>query len=163
MSIAIGSDTAFAPPAVLRRVAAVQGVTIVLALVAWGGSEAESSPDGQVVWVVLASLAVVLSGAVNGVWLVRARRAIGIRKRQVAARLREVGDRHAPSALGDTGTEAAVTTVVVDGMSLYHRLDCVLAEGRRGAQTGRRSDHEAAGRRPCGWCRPGPGPGVSPS
>jgi hypothetical protein len=40
------------------------------------------------------------------------------------------------------------------GMERYHRPDCALAAGRTGWTTATRQEHEAAGRRACGVCRP---------
>jgi hypothetical protein len=111
----------------------------------------------------VAALAVAVSGAVNALWLGRARRVVGIRQRQVTARIREVGDRYGLSLAPGTGTGGDVTLVAVEGMGLYHRVGCVLMHGRPGARAGRSApDHESAGRRPCGWCLPAPVDGGSP-
>jgi hypothetical protein len=151
-----------APPAVLGFVALAQGGAVALAVVAWNGSATKASPTGQISWAGVAALAVAVSGAVNALWLGRARRVVGIRQRQVTARIREVGDRYGLSLAPGTGTGGDVTLVAVEGMGLYHRVDCVLMHGRPGARAGRAPDHESAGRRPCGWCRPAPVTGGSP-
>lgn len=142
-----------ASPAALRLALALQGLTLALAVVAWNGSAGEAQPSSQMAWVALASLAVVLSGAVNAVWLLRARRAVGLRQRRVADLVRAVHHRHAPAQL-EAATNGATAPVAVDGMAYYHRPDCVLMERRKGPKSGRASEHEAAGRQPCGWCRP---------
>ena len=159
MSVARAS---LAPPAVLGVVALAQGGAIALAVVAWNGSATKASPTGQISWAGLAALAVAVSGAANAVWLARARRVIGIRQRQMAARIREVGDRHGPSPALGTGTGGDVTLVAVEGMALYHRVGCVLLQGRPGIRAGHAPDHESAGRRACGWCLPAPVAGGSP-
>ena len=51
-----------APPAVLGFVALAQGGAIALALVAWIASATKASPTGQIPWIVLAVLAVAVSG-----------------------------------------------------------------------------------------------------
>jgi hypothetical protein len=141
-----------APPAVLGVVALAQVGAIAIAGVAWNGSATKASPTGQISWAGLAALAVAVSGAVNALWLARARRIIGIRQRQVTALIQEVGDRHGPPPALGTQTGGGVTLVAVDGMGLYHRAGCVLLQGRPGARAGHAADHESAGRRPCGWC-----------
>lgn len=159
MSVARAS---LAPPAVLGVAALAQGGAIALAVIAWNGSATKPSPTGQISWAGLAALAVAVSGAVNAVWLARARRVIGIRQRQLTARIQEVGDRHAPSPALGTGTAGDVTLVAVAGMALYHRVGCVLLQGRPGIRAAHAPDHESAGRRPCGWCLPAPVAGGSP-
>jgi hypothetical protein len=151
-----------APPAVVGFVALAQGGAIVLAVVAWNGSATKASPTGQIVWAGVAVFAVAVSGAVNALWLGRARRVIGIRQRQVTVRIREVGDRYGPSPALGTGTGGDVTLVAVEGMGLYHQVGCVLMHGRPGARAGVAAEHESAGRRPCGWCLPAPVAGGSP-
>lgn len=144
-----------APTPVPLLVAVVHVLTIALALIAWYGSSGVATPDCQIPWVALALFGPVLSGAVNGVWLLIARRALGIRQRKVSARIREVRDQYAPTAARAIAGEGAVSLVALEGMSFYHRAGCVLVQGRPGARTtNRRPDHEAAGRRPCGWCQP---------
>jgi hypothetical protein len=151
-----------APPTVLGLVALAQAGAIAIAVVAWNGSATKASPTGQISWASVAAFAVVVSGAVNALWLARARRIIGIRQRQVTALIQEVGDRHGPSPALGAGTRTDVTLVAVDGMGLYHRAGCVMLQGRPAARAGHAADHESAGRRPCGWCLPAPVDGGSP-
>ena len=150
-----------APPAVLGVAALAQAGAIALAVIAWNGSATKASPTGQISWAGLAAVAVAVSGAVNALWLARARRVIGLRHRQVTARIREVGDRYGPPPAREQETGDA-TLVAVEGMALYHRVGCALTHGRPAARPGRATDHEAAGRQPCGWCLPPPVDGGSP-
>ncbi len=142
-----------APPAVLGVPwALAQAGAIAIAVVAWNGSATKASPTGQISWAGLAAVAVAVSGAVNALWLARARRVIGIRQRQMTTLIQEVGDRRGPSPALGAETGADVTLVAVDGMGLYHRAGCVMLQGRPAARAGHAPDHESAGRRPCGWC-----------
>lgn len=105
----------------------------------------EATVPDQEPWAVLAVLAAVLSGAANGWWLLTGRRALAQRRQRLFGRGRgaPVGPRIAePDAL-----------VAAAEMTRYHRAGCTLAHGKAvlGAP---RSSHEAAGRRPCDWCRP---------
>ena len=129
-----------APPALLGFVALAQGGAIVLAVVAWNGSATKASPTGQISWAAVAALAVAVSGTVNALWLGRSRRVVGLRQRQVIVRIQEVGDQYGPSPAPGTGTGGDITLVAVDGMSLYHRVGCVLMHGRPGARAGRAPD-----------------------
>lgn len=139
-------------PPQARLAAGLQLGCVGLALMAWAGAGAERTPGAQTPWVALGLLAIVLSGAVNAAWLVRFRRLVGFRQQSVGERARLVRDRMAPVTQLDR-PGADLVWPAVDGMAFYHRPGCALLDGRS-PRGGRRSEHEAAGRRPCGWCRP---------
>jgi hypothetical protein len=136
-------------------VVGVQLLAIAVAVVAWYGTSGVDAPSRQLPWIGLACLAPMLSGAVNAVWIVGTRRALGRRQALVAERARRVAGGLTRS--GPKGTDlASVKLVAVGGLAFYHRADCVLIEGRGSAAS--RDDHERAGRSACGWCLPNPTP-----
>jgi hypothetical protein len=96
-----------------------------------------------------------LAGIGNVGWLLRGRRIVGERRRtllpDVPARLDEVRVRRVDVLHGE---EAWALYVAGDGMERFHCRDCMLASGRTDWKTMTRAEHEAAGRRPCGVCRP---------
>lgn len=151
-----------ASPFELGAMVALQGLALALAAIAWNGASTEATPTGQMSWIGIALVAAVVSGGVNAAWLLRARRAVGLRQRAVAARVREL-DGVAAGTSWAAGTESSDMTVAVPGLALYHRDGCALVEGRPRVRGGHRSDQEAAGLRPCGWCQPEPTSAVSPS
>jgi hypothetical protein len=111
-----------------------------------------------------AALAGLLLAAVgNLVWLLHGRRALGERRRVL---LPDVGEATEPSRrrvlqeredlpsvpVGAHNEE--VVLVAGEHMERFHRPECPLASGRTGWAAMTRQDHESAGRRPCGVCRP---------
>jgi hypothetical protein len=79
-------------------------------------------------------------------WLLQGRRAVGARRLFL---LGEPATRRA--AL--TAESGDAVLLAVDGRARYHRSGCPLLDGRA-TTPGARGAHEAAGRRPCGVCRP---------
>jgi hypothetical protein len=106
-----------------------------------------------------------LAGIGNLGWLLHGRRALGERRRSLLPDV-TVADLDQPASVGTRrglGTasatitaSAAVETLFVagEGMERFHRPDCALAAGRANWTAVSRREHEAAGRRPCGVCRP---------
>lgn len=88
----------------------------------------------------------VLAGYAHLSWLLRGRRAVGVR------RLHLLGDpvvRRSPVIAQVDG--GGPVFVAVEGRARYHRPGCPLLDGRV-TVTGPRHVHEAAARRPCGVC-----------
>jgi hypothetical protein len=107
-----------------------------------------------------------LAGIGNLGWLLHGRRALGERHRSLLpdvtvdlAQAATVGTRRRLGATSATITpvpSAAVEPLFVagEGMERFHRPDCALAAGRADWTSRSRQEHVAAGRRPCGVCRP---------
>ncbi len=108
-----------------------------------------------------------LAGVGNVAWLLHGRRALGERRRALLPDVTlDSLDRAAPVATRRRQGPATETMTSVpsaseealfvagEGMERFHRADCVLAAGRTGWSALPRHEHEAAGRRPCGVCRP---------
>ncbi|MGP0032697.1 MAG: hypothetical protein ACLPVF_19610 [Acidimicrobiales bacterium] len=118
---------------------------------------------------------VLLSGLGNVMWLLRGRRAVGERRRALLpdAIPDAIGDSIEAAISGPVGAvrkvsgdvggaeprlitekmETGELFVSGEGLLRYHRPDCALAADRRWAGA-TRSEQEAAGRLPCGVCRP---------
>jgi hypothetical protein len=122
--------------------------TVALGLIAVGWYLASGSARGsQVPGVNLAIGALALSAVGHGLWICRARRAVGTyRVRLLPAAL--VTERAA--AVSPVG---ATDPVAGADMALYHRPACLLVADKAVTRQSR-SSHELAGRRPCGVCEP---------
>jgi hypothetical protein len=102
----------------------------------------------------LAVAGLLVAGAGHVAYLMRGRRAVGERRRRLLGdpTLAPAGRAAAtPAALHLDG--AASETTAGDGMMRYHRKGCPLAAGRNWAVRSA-EEQEAAGRIPCGACRP---------
>jgi len=121
-------------------------VALALILVGWYLASG-SSRRAQVPGINLAIGALALSAVAHGVWISRARRAVGTyRVRILPAAL--VTDRsRAMASLTETDPVASAE------MALYHRPACLLVAGKLVSRQPR-PGHESAGRRPCGVCQP---------
>ena len=144
----------------LLRWAITTGLGGIVIVVGWYIAAGEATFAQQVGPLDAALAGLVLSGVGNLVWLLHGRRALGERRRLL---LPDVADATASAAghvvvagLAPTVGAATVDDVFLagEGMERFHRPECALAAGRRGWTTATRREHEAAGRRPCGVCRP---------
>lgn len=134
-----------------RRLAVLMGIGAVIVAVAWFFAAGRDDAGDQLAFVSLSLLGVLVCTAGSFGWLQRGRRAVGARTRLLLG--------SAPGARVDAPSAAEL--VAGPAAKWFHRSDCLLAEGRNWpAAPG--STHEAAGRRACPACKPGPGSGVSP-
>jgi hypothetical protein len=137
----------------LGRWGIVLGATGVGCFVAWYLDGGENNWHDQVAPLNLALVCLVVASAANVGLVIAGRRAVGARRRALLGepavgssgptRVRALGDSRpsSPLLVGDAG------------LKHYHRADCSLAADR-GWPALSRSEHEAAGRTPCGVCRP---------
>lgn len=117
--------------------------------VAWWRASETVRVEQQVEWAPLGlagasaiSLALLLS-------FVAARQAVAVRLRRLAPALEKW---NGPAGTDDESPSGDLGPLVAAGnMARYHRGSCPLAAGKP-VRTGSRTDHEAAGRRPCGVC-----------
>jgi len=139
-------DTARSPWATQDglRAGVLVGSGAAACLVAWAAASGRAAVADQTGFVSLgvAGFLVAFAGEVS--WVLRGRRAVGRR-----AVLLLGGP---PQARSGWAAPRADELVAGAGLRLYHRADCRLA-GSAWAADGR-AGHEAAGRRPCGVCRP---------
>jgi hypothetical protein len=143
------------PPAALWRRAdfAVLTGTVAAGLAflaaGWWGVTGTRVFDDQVAAARLAAAGVLLALA-GFVWLtIRGRRALGLRLRRVGDPDGGIVDLDAVNAVA--GPRSGF--VAAADMTRYHRPDCPFAAGKAFTAASV-ADHEAAGRRPCGVCRP---------
>jgi hypothetical protein len=145
----------------LLRWAITTGLGGIVIAVGWYIAAGEATFAQQVGPLDAALAGLLLSGLGNLVWLLHGRRALGERRRLL---LPDVADVTAGAAARGIAVGAPLTatseTAVADvflageGMERFHRPGCALAAGRTGWTTATRQEHEEAGRRPCGVCRP---------
>jgi hypothetical protein len=145
----------------LLRWAITTGLGGIVIVVAWYIAAGEATFGQQVGPLDAALAGLLLSGLGNLAWLLHGRRALGERRRLLLPDITEATaatDAHATDVgpLSTPTTAAAVEDVFLagEGMERFHRPDCALATGRTGWTTATRREHEGAGRRPCGVCRP---------
>jgi hypothetical protein len=145
----------------LLRWAITTGLGGIVIVVAWYVAAGEATFAQQVGPIDAALAGLLLSGVGNLAWLLHGRRAVGERRRlllpDVAAATASADAQ--PVVVGPLSSTASTATVddvflAGEGMERFHRPDCALAAGRTGWTTATRREHEDAGRRPCGVCRP---------
>jgi hypothetical protein len=130
------------------RSTVVLGAGALLLAVAWFGAATKKTVEGQVGYGVAGVVGVCVMFAGGILWLMAGRRSVGLRVR----RLLGEPPRSRESVLAPVAP-AAGGLVAGDGVRHYHRTTCPMARGRTWAVS-ERDDHERAGRRPCGICRP---------
>jgi len=131
------------------------GLTLALGAivigVAWYVCAGEANFSQQVGPLDAAVAGVLLAGVGNVGWLLHGRRALGQRRQ---ALLPDIVDVRRVSAAVEDHSATSELLVAGEGMERYHRQGCTLTEGRTGWSSATRAEHEAAGRQPCGVCRP---------
>jgi hypothetical protein len=121
---------------------------VAFGLIAGGWYLASGSSRGsQVPGVNLAIGALALSAVGHGLWISRARRAVGTYRVRLLPAALVTGRAAAVSPVGATDPVAGAD------MALYHRPVCLLVADKPVTRQSRTS-HEQAGRRPCGVCEP---------
>lgn len=124
------------------------GAALVFAA-AWA-TTATDDLSARVGWVNLAVVGSVVAGLGNTFWLLAGRRAVGERR----ARLLMPAE---SSGVADTRINghrpAESVLVALPGGTRYHRPICAFVKGKE-VGSGPRSEHDQAGRAPCGVCEP---------
>ncbi len=130
--------------------ALLSGFGVALLVAGWVFVRNESVYADQVVGINMALAGVLVAGASAIPMLLAGRRAVGVR------RLAVLGDLRGMPALASavtSGASASQNLVGGEGLRRFHRAGCTLAQGRNWSAVSR-SEHERAGRVPCGVCRP---------
>jgi hypothetical protein len=145
----------------LLRWAITTGLGGIVMAVAWYIAAGEATFGQQVGPLDAALAGLLLSGLGNLVWLLHGRRALGERRRLL---LPDVAEARVSAVAAvvvsgppstSTGAPSATDVFLAgEGMERFHKPECALAAGRTGWTTATRREHEDAGRRPCGVCRP---------
>lgn len=138
----------------LFRWAVAVGLGGVVVAVSWYVCAGEVSFSQQVGPTDVAVAGLVVAGIGNVGWLLKGRRALGERRRALVADV-PLADRTQVDVVSVVPRPADVDLYVGgDGMERFHRPECVLTSGRRDWKSMSRAEHQAAGREPCGVCRP---------
>ena len=125
-------------------------VTVLLGAVAcglawWLAADRVEFHD-QVPYASIGVAGLLVGGYAHLHWLLRGRRAVGVRRLHLLA---------APvvrrSAMAVAGPSSGPVFLAVDGRARYHHPGCALLDGRATVK-GSRANHEGAARRPCGVC-----------
>ena len=132
---------------VVRLIVGVAAGGIVVGL-AWNGAATRGQLDDQTGFIVLGVAGFLVAVLAQSVWLTRGRRAVAAYAATVQTSVAALVVQ--PPAASVSGSPGLVAT---DGMHHFHRPDCPIASGR-GWSAHPRHIHAAAGRTPCGICRP---------
>jgi len=119
-------------------------------VVAWYQAGGTISVDRQMQWSALGVAGGAIACLAMVFWTMAGRRAVTLRLEGLLPDLERRGAVPSATAPGSDGEQPLVATGT---MARYHRPSCPLVAGkaaRRASQTA----HEAAGRQPCGVCRP---------
>ena len=127
---------------------------LLLALSWWGAAD-EVRLARQLRWVAGGAMSIIVLGVVSATWILEGRRAVSRRRRRWMAEQRRRLAAAAPLT-------TAPALVAGERMTRYHRSGCDLVAGRPLTAATRR-EHEGAGRRPCGVCRPETGEPADPA
>lgn len=129
----------------------------LLVLVAWERSSHEVRFEHELPWILLGTAGVALVVAGDGAWLLSGRRALRRARRNLHGLQVLMPDLVIPEAVGsppgDGGASSVVVLEAIPGLRRYHRPGCLLTAGKA-AEPSSRAEHDAAGRIPCGACRP---------
>lgn len=136
----------------------LQALVVALLVIAWWQASSHPLARDHEPWLNLGIGAVLLSGALNGLFLMGARRAVAVRRAALyrTASLATPASPATPASRAPgamSGPRPAPKFAATPAMTRYHRPTCALAAGKPLRLEARR-EHETAGRRPCGICRP---------
>ena len=131
-------------------VAVTVGLGLALLVAGYWGVSGTRAFDDQVTAARTAAAGVLVAQVGFGLAVIRGRRALG---RRLAAALTPDGPAGAAVAGGATGPPVASGLVAAPDMTRYHRDSCAFVAGKAVVPAAV-AEHERAGRRPCGVCRP---------
>ena len=144
----------WSPEDVLRWIALVGG-GLVMCVIAWYVAAGKTNFHQQGGQTNLAIGGLIAAGAGHTMWIMRGRRAVSERRRALLRDPVEAPLAHSVFAVWpyEGARPQSPVTVGGEGMQHYHRADCPLAAGRDWPSAPV-DEQEAAGRTPCGVCRP---------
>jgi uncharacterized caspase-like protein len=132
--------------------ATLVGLAAVVA--GWWGASGADRVSGQLAWLNAAVVGVVVASTANVVWILRGRRAVGMRSSALLGHL--AGDTlqaGVASAEAADGTPDGESFLAVAGLGLFHRAGCPMLTGKAAASASA-DEHRRVGRSTCGVCRP---------
>ena len=125
---------------------AVMGIALIIA---WYSVSGKSVFDDQKPGIDIAILVLIISCALDGMFILAGRRAVGARREHLLSSVPVI-----PRRRGATSSAPALAGLVAgDGLTRYHRTSCQLVEGRDWPIASLAA-HQAAGRTACGVCAP---------
>ena len=130
--------------------ALLSGIGGALLLAGWILVRNESVYADQAAGINMALAGVVAAGAGAIPMVLGGRRAVTLRRLAVLGDLRRMPVRSSARPSLDSTSQSLVGG---EGLRRFHRAGCTLAQGRNWSAASR-SEHERAGRVPCGVCRP---------
>jgi hypothetical protein len=116
-------------------------------IISWYNVSGKSVFDAQKHGIDVAIAVLVISCALDALFILAGRRAVGLRREHLIASI------PVPRKRSGALAPAAAGLVAGDGLTRYHRTNCQFAEGRDWPTTSL-AEHQAAGRTPCGVCAP---------
>ncbi|MDQ1695412.1 MAG: hypothetical protein QOJ03_765 [Frankiaceae bacterium] len=122
------------------------GLSLAGVVVAWWCASGTASFGRQLPWLDVGVVAVVIGGLGNMTWLLQGRRALAVRRRGLLSALTA-----APEAMTATAAATDTERLAVPGTTRHHRAGCPAIAGKA-VEAMPATDHERAGRRPCGLC-----------
>ena len=120
-----------------------QLVGAALMVASWFEASGQVTVRGELTWLNLGLVGLIVCGVSNALWLLQGRRNVG------TARVLLLPDPAAATAAGlcTAGSDLRVT-VKAPGVTMFHRPDCPLVQGKPTTARGARNH-----RVPCGVCR----------
>lgn len=137
------------------RIILANAAALGLVITSWYLTSGETDLGTQTNWLKLGIAGLVASGVANGLWLLRGRRAVGLARVALLAEFENGAiEVPLPHAAGSQVLVAGSHVLVAgDRMTRFHTVSCDLVTGKV-VTAADRTDHIAAGRRPCELCRP---------
>jgi hypothetical protein len=125
-------------------------VTGLALIIAWYSVSGKSVFDDQKTGIDIAIAVLIISCALDALFILAGRRAVGARREQLLASVPVI-----PRRRGTANASASDLAGLVagDGLTRYHRASCQFADGRDWP-TASLAEHQAASRTACGVCAP---------
>jgi hypothetical protein len=119
-------------------------------VIGWYQAAGRLRVEDQVGWAVLSVAGSTAVGLVTVLLVLAGRQAV---EQRLRGALDAVTEDRESTEVRAVASDTAAALLATDDMARYHRPSCRLAYGKP-VRPSDRADHEAAGRRPCGVCRP---------
>jgi hypothetical protein len=124
-------------------------VTGIALIIAWYSVSGKSVFDDQKAGIDIAIAVLIISCALDALFILAGRRAVGARREQLLSSVPIV-----PRRRGAASSAPDLAGLVAgEGLTRYHRTSCQLAEGRDWPMASL-AEHQAASRTACGVCAP---------
>jgi hypothetical protein len=137
------------------RLLVSNAVGLMMIIAGWYEASGAGAIRAQMGWLNLALAGLVIAGVANGLWLLRGRQAMSLAGAVILSPPQGYSTVRPSTALPTSKSHRNGRGYLVagNGMTRYHRSECVMVAGKEVWQTGR-AQHERAGLRPCEVCEP---------